>query len=230
MNKNPERYASIERMLQSIGCSYSRVEAIDGSAMNESPDCAEILYPRQELIGTEMKSKSFNQTWIYDGTIAKSFPGLCFGGHPGGKGLVMSNMKVFKHALAFDYTWNCVLEDDAAIDAESYTKILDFIQKPENQMVDVVLLDARHNAWGGTAGVLYHRRCIPQLYNGLHPLSQFSITMEDTYGLGNLWDWKLFHYIVHNEQPRKINYERIPCIQSGMFESTISAKTTQNNV
>jgi GR25 family glycosyltransferase involved in LPS biosynthesis len=140
MKRNPERYANLEPMLQEIGCSYSRVEAIDGYRMDECPDCAEILHPRRELLGKELKSISFNQKWIYDGTVKTSFPGLCFGGHPGGKGLVMSNMKVFKHALSLDYTWNCVLEDDAAIDAKCYTKILDFIKNPENQMVDVVLL------------------------------------------------------------------------------------------
>ena len=54
MRKNPERYANLEPMLQSIGCSYSRVEAIDGNRMNECP--------RPELIGKELKSKAFNQT------------------------------------------------------------------------------------------------------------------------------------------------------------------------
>lgn len=224
MKKNPERYANLEPMLQSIGCSYSRVEAIDGNAMNTCPDCAEILCPRPELIGKELKSKAFNQTWIYDGTIDKSFPGVSLGGHGGAKGLVVSNMKAFKHALLLDYSWYCILEDDAIIDKECYQKILNFIHCPDNQHIDVVLLDDRHYGWGGTAGVMYHKRCISQMYDGLHPLSKFSITMEDTYNLGTLWDWKLYRYIIYNEHPRKINYATLPCIKSGMFESTISVK------
>jgi hypothetical protein len=228
MKRNPERYANLEPMLQEIGCSYSRVEAIDGNTMNECPDCAEILHLRPELIGTELKSKAFNQTWIYDGTIRHSFPGISLGGHGGAKGLVVSNMKAFKEALTLDYSWYCILEDDAIIDKESYQKILDFIQNPDNQEVDVALLDDRHYGWGGTAGVMYHRRCIPQMYNGLHPLSKFSITMEDTYNLGTLWDWKLYRYILYNEDPRKINHKILPCIKSGMFASTISVAKQPN--
>ena len=41
-----------------------------------------------------------------------------------------------------------------------FQQILNFINQPENKDIDVVLLDKRHNGWGGTCGMLYNKKRI----------------------------------------------------------------------
>jgi hypothetical protein len=182
--------------------------------------------------------------WNYDGSISTSFPGLNKIGHEGAKGLILSNIKAFKECIKinqeyiyainddnninldqyksifkdsiFKYDWFCILEDDAIIDEIIYNKILQFLNDNEKNDYDIILLDIRGN--GGAAGILYNSYIIPQLIEDLHPLSDFSISLEEKYNCASLWDWKLWHYVNNN----KIKFTLFPCIDSGKFESTIN--------
>ena len=221
MKKNADRYQHIEKMLNAIKCSYSRIEAIEGNKMADNLECKQLLNTRPELIDTIMKSIGFKQTWKYDGSILKSFPGLNLIGHEGAKGLILSNVKAFQNALMLDYDWYCILEDDAIIDSEIYQILCDFVNNPANKTVDIILLDDRNYGFGGTAGMMYNMNVIGRVLEDLHPLSNFSITMEKKYGLATLWDWKLWKYIENSINP-VINFVQLPCIKSGDFESTIN--------
>lgn len=215
MTKNPERYSKISDMLNKIGCSYSRIEAVDGKNMEHNQEVLRILKCRTSLLNKQLTCKTFNQDWLYDGSVTTSFPGLNIYGHYGAKGLILSNIKAFNDSIYLEYKWFCVLEDDAEITQDIYNNLCNFITQPENQNMDVIFLDER--GYGGSAGNLYRKHIIPQLISGLNPLSDFSINMEDMYGMAPLWDWKLWCYIKHNN----LNYYIIPCIQSGKFPSTI---------
>ena len=141
-------------------------------------------------------------------------------GHYGTKGLTLSNIKCFEIASKLDYNWFCILEDDSTIDEETLNKIQNFIKNSNNNKYDVVLLDDRHNGWGGTCAILYNKKIINRLIYDLHPLSKFSI-LSPLFGdknLGNLWDWKLWKYIIGINK----NFTNLPCVKSGNFVSTIS--------
>jgi hypothetical protein len=222
MNKNAERYENIKKMLDSItNCSYSRIEAINGYYIEHNLECQELLKCRTPLLNTVFKCLTFDQEWIYDGSISTSFPGLNIYGHEGAKGLILSNIKAFNNALLMDFEWYCILEDDAIINQEIFDNLHNYIKNPENINSDIILLDDRHFGWGGTAGLLYNIKIIGRLLNDLHPLSEFSITMEEKYNLATLWDWKLWTYIKNTVNP-SINYTTFPCIKSGDFLSTIN--------
>jgi GR25 family glycosyltransferase involved in LPS biosynthesis len=220
MDKNPERYQNISNQLNNLNCNYSRIRSIDGFNMDNDDDVKILLSPRKELIGNLFQSVETKRKWIYDGTIFKSFPNLNLYGHYGTKGLTLSNIKAFIQASKLNYDWYCILEDDSEIDKTSYDSIISFITNKNNENIDIVLLDARHNGWGGTAGMLYNKNIIFKLIEDLHPLSNFSIT-STKYGdknLGNLWDWKLWKYVIFINK----NFKILPCIKSGNFKSTIN--------
>lgn len=222
MNKNEDRYKNIKQMLDSLsGCKYSRIEAIDGYHMEKDKNAKNILSCRQELLGEKFSYINFHKTnleeWYYDGTIRKSFPGLSLDGNMGAKGLVLSNMKAFEVAKSLPFSWYCILEDDAEIDLDAYISILKFLYHNYNKF-DIILLDKRGNGFGGTSGVLYKSTIIKQVSEELHPLSQFSITLEEKTTMSTLWDWKLHKYL----EIYQIKYGTLPCIGSGKFDSTIS--------
>jgi hypothetical protein len=221
MDKNIDRYEDIINKITRLNCSFSRIKAVDGTQMSNNEDCIKILKPRENLIGKTFKFITNNEEWIYDGTIEKSFPGL--GSQYGTKGLTMSNMICFYESLKINAKWFCILEDDAEINIDNYNLILNFINDNKNSKVDIVLLDDRGNGWGGTAGMLYNKNIIMKLINDLHPLSDFSINSESNcpknieYWKANLWDWKLWKYLIQVNK----NYKELPCIKSGKYPSTI---------
>ena len=222
MKKNPDRYENIKKMLDELpGCKYDRIEAVDGTCMETDPDVNRILSCRPELIGRTFSFKNFNQTqleeWKYDGTVGKSFPGLDPTGNMGAKGLIMSNLKAFEFASLLPYSWYCILEDDAEIDLDAYISILQFLYH-NHKKYDIILLDKRGEGFGGTAGMLYKSTIIKQVYKDLHPLSEFSITLEDKTTFSTLWDWKIWQYL----KLFPIKSAELPCIGSGKFVSTIS--------
>lgn len=220
MDKNPERYQNISKQLNDLNCNFSRIRAIDGFNMDNDEDVKHILTPRRQLIGNIFQSIETKRKWIYDGSILKSFPNLNLWGHHGTKGLTLSNIKAFIEASKLNYDWYCILEDDAEIDKQSYAKIINFIMNIRNKNIDIVLLDARHNGWGGTAGMLYNKKIILKLIADLHPLSMFSM-LSCNYGdrnLGNVWDWKLWKYVQFVNK----NFKLLPCVKSGNFNSTIN--------
>lgn len=220
MKKNPDRYKKISSTLSKIGCHYERIEAVDGFKIEEDKEALSILKYREELHYRHFECSTFSQKWKYDGTIMNSFPGLNLYGHQGAKGLILSNMKAFERAINnTNYSWYCILEDDASINNEIYQKILLFLEK--NKDVDILLLDTRAEGWGGTAGIIYNKKILSRIIEDLHPLSDFSINMEKNYGQATLWDWKLWRYIKNADSP-KINYRTLPCIKSGFFGSTIN--------
>jgi hypothetical protein len=214
MDKNKDRWESIQSMLNTCyGCKYTRVSAIDGTHMN-TEQCTNLLH-RLSLIGTTLTNGS--ETWTYDGTPATSFPNTELYGHWGTKGLTVSNIYAMMMSLHVKGNWVIILEDDAEINNDVYQKIVLFLN--EHQTKDIVLLDNRHDGWGGTAGMAYHKRALKKIMEDLHPLSEFSIHSNE-YGdpnLGNLWDWKLWKYVSHVNK----NFECFPCIDSGKFETTI---------
>jgi hypothetical protein len=219
MDKNKDRYNNISSMLDKLNCNYSRIHAVDGSNMEQDIVAQEILQPRKYLIGQKINDIDTKETWIYDGTINKSFPNLNLNGHYGTKGLTISNIKAFKTAEKMNYDWYCILEDDAEINKDTYNKIQEFIQNPANKNIDIVLLDERSNGWGGACAVLYNKKIIPTVIEELHPLSEFSINSMN-YGdpnLSNLWDWKLWKYINYINK----KFATLPCVKSGSFDSTI---------
>lgn len=244
MNKNKDRWINICSMLDNIGASYKRIEAIDGFKLESNLDAKQILTCKPELLNSIFKCKTFDQEWIYDGHISKAFPGLNIHGHQGAKGLILSNIKAFYESLnvnnnyiyalnddnklnyneyksnlsdsLYKYKWFCILEDDAIINKEIYEEIIMFVKDKDNADDDVILLDKR--VGGGAAGVLYNSKIIPLLTEELHPLSKFSINMEEHYSHATLWDWKLWHYINNNN----IKFKILPCIDSGGFNSTIN--------
>jgi hypothetical protein len=132
------------------------------------------------------------------------------------KGLILSNIKALQSAENMNYEWYCILEDDAEIDINIYKELQQFINCPENKNMDVIFLDKRRAA--GSSGNLFNAKVISKLIEDLHPLSFFSITMEEKYNLAPLWDWKLWCYVQNNN----IKYGFLPCIGSGQFPSTIS--------
>ena len=244
MNKNIDRWQSISKMLDNLPISYSRIEAIDGFKMEKNKEVMKLLECRTNLLNKTFYCKTFQQEWKYDGSIVNSFPGLNIMGHEGAKGLILSNIKAFKECLKinleyiygindddkinldsyqnifkdtfFKYDWYCILEDDVIINIDIYNMIIKFIEENINNDLDIILLDKR--VGGGAAGVIYNSYIISQILHDLHPLSEFSISMEEKYNHATLWDWKLWHYINNNE----INYSLLPCIESGGFESTIN--------
>jgi GR25 family glycosyltransferase involved in LPS biosynthesis len=219
MDKNVERYENISKQLETLNCDFLRIRAIDGFNMDNDEEVKKILIPRNNLIGYFFRSVDTKKKWIYDGSVFKSFPNLNLYGHYGTKGLTLSNIKAFNEASKLNYDWYCILEDDAEIDKIAYNKIINFINDKNNKNVDIVLLDARHNGWGGTAGMLYNKKIMNKLMEDLHPLSFFSIN-STKYGdknLGNLWDWKLWKYVQFINK----NFKILPCIKSGNFKSTI---------
>jgi GR25 family glycosyltransferase involved in LPS biosynthesis len=219
LDKNKDRYENISKNLDYLNIKYQRIKAIDGKNMSHDLYASKILAPVHHLLNKNFKCNEKNQIWIYDGTIEKSFPSLHLDGHFGTKGLTLSNLRAFEESLKLDYDWYCILEDDAEMNNDIYNKIISFINDPKNiNQVDIVLLDKRDNGWGGTAGMLYNKKIIKQLINDLHPLSNFSITIEDKYKHTGLWDWKLWTYIKNNN----IRYINLPIIQSGIFGSTIN--------
>lgn len=220
MNRNPERYANISIMLNKVGCSFSRIEAIDGGNLEDNKDCKKMLKCRPHLLNKTLKCINYGQEWIYDGGPLTSFPGLNVHGHEGTKGLTLSNLKAFEVAKQMNYEWYCLLEDDAEMTQEVYDKILHFIQNENNKEVDIVLLDIRNYGFGGTAGMLYNKKVLDSLIRDLHPLSDFSIDMEEKYNLCNLWDWKLWTYLKHGNLSLKIQI--LPCITCADFASTIN--------
>ena len=220
MDRNTERYEKIARNLRELNCKYSRIKAIDGQTMENDEECKKLLKPRVEIIGQTFFNKMTNEEWIYDGTVSTSFPNCSPTKSFGTKGLTLSNIKAFRFAKEMNYQWFCILEDDANLDKEDYNKILEFAKNEENKKIDIVLLDARHFGWGGTAGILYNKKIIDQLILDLHPLSDFSI-QSHLYGdsnLGNLWDWKLWKYVNYINK----NFSQLPVIKSGDFPSMIT--------
>jgi hypothetical protein len=220
MKKNKDRLDYITHSLNQFECSYTIVEAIDGNTMENNEDVKKIIQPVPRLLGAIFQSIDTKKKWIYDGAISKSFPNLNLYGHYGTKGLTLSNIKAFIIASKMNVEWFCILEDDSEINIDIYNSILNFVNKSENKNVDIILLDARHNGWGGTSGMLYNKRIIHQLIIDLHPLSKFSI-FSDKLGdanLGNLWDWKLWKYVMYINK----NFTTFPCIPSGNFVSTIT--------
>jgi len=215
MDKNKDRWISVQGMLDTCyGCKYTRVAAIDGRDMN-TEICTKILH-RPSLVGTTMKNGV--TTWTYDGTPATSFPNTELYGNWGTKGLTVSNIYAMLMSLHVKCNWVIILEDDAEINNDVFHKIVRFLN--EHQDKDIVLLDKRHDGWGGTAGMAYHKRALKKIIEDLHPLSEFSIH-SDEYGdpnLGNLWDWKLWKYVCHVNK----NFVCFPCIDSGKFVSTIN--------
>lgn len=220
MEKNLDRFERMIRMIMPLKCSFSRIVAINGQTMNDNEECKELLKLRPELLGQTFKHLMTEEEWVYDGTIATSFPNCALNKSFGTKGLTLSNIKAFQLADNMEYDWFCILEDDAEIDKDVYNKIIEFINKEENQQTDIVLLDERHWGWGGTAGMLYNKKIIKQLINDLHPLSYFSIQsyLYGNKGLGNLWDWKLWKYVCYVHT----NFTLFPLIKSGYFNSTIT--------
>ena len=220
MDRNPERYEKIARNLRELNCKYSRIKAIDGQRMETDEECKKLLKPRTEIIGQTFFNKMTNEKWIYDGTVSTSFPNCSQTKSFGTKGLTLSNIKAFRFANVMNYQWFCILEDDAQLDKTDYDKILEFVSNEDNKSKDIVLLDARHFGWGGTAGMLYNKKIIEQLILDLHPLSDFSI-QSHLYGdpnLGNLWDWKLWKYVNYINK----NFSQLPVIKSGDFPSMIT--------
>jgi len=143
MKKNPERYENISNMLNKTDCLYSIIEAIDGNNIEHNEDSLRILKCRTSILNTQFKCKTFNQEWIYDGSMYSSFPGLNIYGHAGAKGVILSNLKAFSKSIYLEYSWVCILEDDAEINQYIYNKLCDFIAQPENQNMDVIFLDQR---------------------------------------------------------------------------------------
>jgi hypothetical protein len=242
MYKNQDRWHNISNKLNNIGVSYSRVEAIDGFNINNNKDAKVILKCRTPLLNSNFKCKTFQQEWLYDGTINSSFPGLNRYGNEGAKGLIISNIKAFQICIKinndyilglndnnyldlinynsiinnsyYKYNWFCILEDDAIIDNAVYNEILNFLK--DNQEKDIILLDKRIG--GGAAGVLYNSKIIPKIIEELHPLSDFSINMEDNYNCATLWDWKLWNYVNYSKD---LKFTSFPIIESGGYDSTI---------
>jgi GR25 family glycosyltransferase involved in LPS biosynthesis len=216
MKKNDDRYENIKKILDSLpSCKYFRIEAIEGLYMEENEDSKRILACREELLGEKFAFKLNSEEWIYDGNIGNSFPGLFRHGNIGAKGLILSNMKAFEHILSLDFSWYCILEDDAELDLEVYSSICKFLQENSHNY-DIILLDKR--VFGGTAGILYKSSIIEHLYEHLHPLSRFSITLEEKHNTATLWDWKLLKYL----EVYQIKFAVLPCIGSGNFISEIS--------
>lgn len=220
MKKNTDRLDFITNSLNKMNCSYTIVEAIDGNDMENNQDVKNIIKPVPRLFGAVFQSIDTKKKWIYDGTISKSFPNLNLYGHYGTKGLTLSNLKAFMIASTMNFEWFCVLEDDGEINIDIYNNILKFIKSDQNKNYDIILLDSRHNGWGGTSAMLYNKRIINRLMIDLHPLSKFSIFSNKLgdENLGNLWDWKLWKYVTYINK----NYTTFPCVQSGNFISTIS--------
>lgn len=220
MDKNVDRLETLSQMFRKLDCKFTRIKAIDGFNMEHDINAKTILTPRRELFGRKFKNIDNGKIWIYNGTICTSFPNLSLKGHHGTKGLTLSNMKAFKFGLTKSCKFLCVLEDDSIIDNETYQKIISFANNKQHDNVDIVLLDDRHNGWGGAAGVLYNYKILQKLSEDLHPLSLFSITSQ-LYGdprLGNLWDWKLWKYCNHVNN----NFLTLPCVKSGCFASEIN--------
>jgi hypothetical protein len=219
LDKNVDRYTVLSESLKSLNCNFMRVRAINGFDMDNDEDAKNLLFTRTNLLGNLFKSVDTKRKWVYDGSIQKSFPNLNLNGHYGTKGLTLSNIKCFEIACQLNYDWYCVLEDDSVMDAETLCKIQDFVRYPNNETYDIVLLDDRHNGWGGTCAMLYNKRIVNTLQYHLHPLSKFSI-LSSNYGdknLGNLWDWKLWKYVMYINK----KFTTLPCVKSGNFESTI---------
>jgi hypothetical protein len=220
MDKNKNRLENISKKLNTYRLQFTRVKAINGHDMENDSEARFILKPRKDLLGTLFQSVETKKRWIYDGSVNKSFPNLNLLGHHGTKGLTLSNIKAFAIANTMNYDWFCILEDDAELDNVSYSKLKTFVENKSNMKYDIVLLDGRHNGFGGTCAILYNKRIIPTLIRDLHPLSNFSIRSTN-YGdktLGNLWDWKLCKYITYVNK----NFTTLPCVSSGKFVSTIS--------
>ena len=220
LEESTERLNNITKILKNLNCDYTLIPAVDGKNMENDAFCKEMLQPRFNLLNTEFVCEG-NSSWIYDGTIEKSFPHLILGGQKGTKALTMSNIKAYKVALKMNYKWFCILEDDADFGITEFQQILNFINEPENKDIDVVLLDKRHNGWGGTCGMLYNKKILNTLIEDMHPMSKFSIENKYVFvNSMNIWDWKLFKYLQNVNR----NFMNLPIMDSGRFKSTLNEK------
>lgn len=228
MDKNKDRWNTINesfKQLQSnlknkLNINYIRVPGIDGRKMSNNQEVYQILSPRPFLRGQQFICKEFNQHWIYDGSIGKSFPGLNLNGHYGTKGLTLSNLKAFDIILKKYpfYKWYIILEDDAIINKDSINKINQIISHIDLS-IQVILIDNRGK--GGAAGIIYRKDVIRKIIKHMHPLSKFSIENESKIsGKTNLWDWKLWTFLDYFN----IKYQVIPILKNGQFPSTIDLK------
>jgi hypothetical protein len=223
MNKNTDRWDKINKSFNILNakynCKYVRVEGVDGNNMENDSSAKEILKTRENLLGQKFTCIQSNETWEYDGTILKSFPGLKLNENKGTKGLTISNIKclnLIKNEYP-NYNWYCILEDDSEINKNSYNMILRYIKSIYNS-ADCILLDKRGKGRGGTCAVIYNQRIIKNMIEVLHPLSKFSIINESVYKRGpNLWDWKLFVYLDFCNIKHKI----FPIVKSCFFKSEI---------
>lgn len=221
MDKNKDRLDILLPQLNNINCSYTIVKGIHGKTMENDVDAVKILSPPEnvenKLLGETFYHIETNDKWTYDGTVSTSFPNLSLNGHHGTKGLTLSNIKAFMVASELNYEWFCVLEDDSEIDMNIYN----IIKKTSivNKNKDIILMDKRHNGWGGTCALLYNKRIIKTLISDLHPMSFFSRNSHKIgdKNLGNLWDWKLWKYVNYVNK----NFATCPCVPSGNFISTI---------
>lgn len=222
MNKNKDRWNKIESSVQKLKtinkCNFIRIEGIDGKTMENNEAAKQILQPKPNLIGQTFQCYENNESWTYHGNVSESFPGLFKNGHFGTKGLCLSNVQCFQTILTKypNYNWYCILEDDGELNQQIYQQMVHYINI--NQLADVIALDNR-GARCGTSAILYNQRIITHALEHLHPLSNFSINNESTYGKRiNLWDWKLWSYLdVFNI--KNVNYSLVP---SGSFKSEIS--------
>jgi hypothetical protein len=217
MKKNTERWESISSQLENLkkkyNITYIRVEGVDGNTMENDPSAQEVLKPRENLLGSTFEFG--DEKWIYDGTVAKSFPNLYLNGHHGTKGLTISNMKCFEliKTQYTDYNWYCILEDDSQLTDNKMDKIIEIAN---TSTTDMVLIDER--GWGGTCAVMYNQRVIYSVSENMHPLSEFSIHNTQRYNRGaNLWDWKLWVYL----DVFRITCDMFQVVPSGKFKSEI---------
>jgi len=233
MSKNADRWRRMEAALNDINkhsrCDYIRIEGVDGRNMSDDSFTRKLLKPRKSLAGKTLCCLESGESWTYDGSISRSFPGLHLNGHWGYKGLTLSNMKCFFAAKSMAaagecYNWYCVLEDDAELDMDVYKKIRGVINLNRDRD-DVIPLDRRGlgdvgmRGQCGAAGVLYNRRIIDHVIGHMHPLSHFSIMNEKNFSKRtNLWDWKLHAYITAFGVRHSIH----TIIPSGSQGSTIS--------
>ena len=219
MDRNVERYSNIASQLGKSGADYVRIAAVDGFAIEGDVDARRMLTPRPHLMQRRFFCLDSGDVWVYDGSIATSFPHLHLHGHHGTKGLTLSNIKALTLAsvLSHAFRWFCILEDDAEVDENVYHAITDTCKKTSNEECELILMDNRSDGWGGTSAVCYSAHVVAKCKEDLHPLSDFSINVHEKEASSNLWDWKLWKYVRYVAR----NVQRVPIVPSGRFPSTI---------
>ena len=144
-------------------------------------------------------------------------------GYKGYKGLQMSNIAVFDHAIQNNYEYIVILEDDAEPPQNFKEIVLGAIAKqPGSQVINMDSRNHEGGEWGCcTSAVLYHQSVFRVMRQELDPATSMTMkTFKRKYNYDCLFDYLVPKIIAEH----KMLSSSIPTVPSGRFVSDINTR------